>query len=134
MHAIANYEKALKLGQVLVAYARIMMVGPGGVGKSSLLHALMNKLLPLANSTQLADLLTVKPQREQQSTTEQLLVSATDDEKPWVKVTEDDEINELVGLVSTRGKCFRRFNKIFTISAILEKSSILCSTSTPLNQ
>ena len=98
-NTLANYEKALELGQVLVAYARIMMVGPGGVGKSSLLHALMNKLLPLANSTQLADLLTVKPQREQQSTTEQLLVSATDDEKPWVKVTEDDEINELVGLV-----------------------------------
>ena len=68
-----------------------MLVGPGGVGKSSLLHGLMNLPLPPANSTQLADLLTVKPQ--------QIWARATDDEKPWVKVTENDEINELVGLV-----------------------------------
>lgn len=90
-----------------MAYARLMLVGPGGVGKSSLLHGLMNLPLPLANSTQLADLLTVRPQTdmdqtsraEQQSTTKQIWARATDDEKPWEIVTDDDEINELVGLV-----------------------------------
>ena len=38
----ADYQKALKLGNVLVAYARVMMIGPGGVGKTSFLRGLMN--------------------------------------------------------------------------------------------
>ena len=81
-----------------MAYARIMLVGPGGVGKSSLLCGLMNKQLPeTANSTQLADLITVKPQ--QASISQQLMARATDNDKPWVRVTDNDEINELVGLV-----------------------------------
>ena len=82
-----------------MAYARVMLVGPGGVGKSSLLHGLMNLPLPSANSTQVAELLTVKPQADTQSTAKQLWARATDDDKPWVKVTDDDEINELVGLI-----------------------------------
>ena len=88
-----------------MAYARVMLVGPGGVGKSSLLHGLMNLPLPqAANSTQLADLVTVKPQQSyipQQllSVLQQLMAKATDDDKPWVRVTDDDEINELAGLV-----------------------------------
>ena len=86
-----DYKKALDEGQVLVAYARIMFVGTGGVGKSSLLHGLMNKKLPaVANSTQVADLLAVKPQN---------LKAVGDESNPWVEVTDDDEINELVGLV-----------------------------------
>ena len=82
-----------------MAYARVMLVGPGGVGKSSLLHGLMNLPLPPANSTQLAELLTVKPQTDTQSTATQLWARADDDDKPWVKVTDDDEINELAGLI-----------------------------------
>ena len=73
-----------------MSYARVMMVGPGGVGKSSLLRGLMNLSLSVANSTQLADLHTVK---------QQIWARASDDEKPWVNVTDKDEINELVGLV-----------------------------------
>ena len=81
-----------------MAYARVMLVGPGGVGKSSLLQGLMNKPLPqAADSTQLADLITVKPQ--QASIPQQLMAKATDINMPWVRVTDDDEINELVGLV-----------------------------------
>ena len=81
-----------------MAYARVMLVGPGGVGKSSLLQGLMNlTLTEAANSTQLADLVTVKPQ--QSSVPQQLMAKATDDDKPWVRVTDNDEINELVGLV-----------------------------------
>ena len=58
---VDDYRRALKLGVVLSAYARVMFVGPGGVGKSSLLRGLMNKSLQTANSTQLADTMTVKP-------------------------------------------------------------------------
>ena len=44
-----------------VAYARVMLVGPGGVGKSSLLNGLMNQPLSItANSTQLADTSSLK--------------------------------------------------------------------------
>ena len=75
-----------------MAYARVMLVGHGGVGKSSLLHGLMNLPLPqAANSTQLADLVTVRPQ--------QLMAKAIVNDMPWVGVTDSDEINELVGLV-----------------------------------
>ena len=81
-----------------MAYARVMLVGPGGVGKSSLLQGLMNLPLPeAANSTQLADLVTVKPQ--QASIPQQLMAKATDINMPWMRVTDDEEINELVGLV-----------------------------------
>ena len=77
-----------------MAYARVMLVGHGGVGKSSLLRGLMNKPLPQAanvDSTQLADLITVKPK--------QLMTRATDMSMPWVEVTDDDEIKELGGLI-----------------------------------
>jgi GTPase SAR1 family protein len=58
----------------------------------------MNKPLPqVANSTQLADLITVKPQ--QKPITQQLITKATDKTMPWIKVTDDDEINEIVGLI-----------------------------------
>ena len=78
---------------VLSAYARVMFVGPGGVGKSSLLHGLMNKPLPEANSTQLAETVTVKPATKKWA-------SAGEDSKSfWREITDNDEIMELVGLV-----------------------------------
>ena len=74
-----------------------MLVGPGGIGKSSLLCGLMNKQLPeFANSTQLADLVTVKPSA---SEPQQLMAKANDLSMPWVVVTDDDEINEVVGVI-----------------------------------
>ena len=88
---LADYQEALKLGEVLVAYARVMMVGPGGVGKSSLLRGLMNQSLPRdAESTILADTKTVKPQ---------LWAKAGESaDSYWAEVTEEDEIEELAGL------------------------------------
>ena len=75
------------------AYARVMFVGPGGVGKSSLLHGLMNKPLPLADSTQLADTMTVKP------ATRKWASAGGDSKSFWQEVTDNDETMELVGLV-----------------------------------
>ena len=70
-----------------------MFVGPGGVGKSSLLHGLMNEPLPLGNSTQLAETMTVKP------ATQQWASAGEGPQTFWTKVTDKDEIMELVGLL-----------------------------------
>ena len=87
----ADYQEALKLGKVLVAYARVMMIGPGGVGKTSFLRGLMNQsLLRDAESTILADTKTVKPQ---------LWAKAGESaDSYWVEVTDQDEIEELAAL------------------------------------
>ena len=88
-----EYQRALKQGVVRSAYARVMFVGPGGVGKSSLLHGLMNKPLPKANSTQLAETVTVKP------ATKKWASAGEDSTSFWREITDNDEIMELVGLV-----------------------------------
>ena len=89
--------QALKEGEVKIAYARIMLIGPGGVGKSSLLHGLMNLPLPHeAYSTQLADTYTLKRTGRPTETFWAKQVGGY-----WVKVTDKDEIDELVHLVET---------------------------------
>ena len=67
------------------------MVGPGGVGKSSLLRGLMNQRLPQdAESTILADTKTVKPQ---------FWVKAGESaDSYWDEVTDQGDIDELTGL------------------------------------
>ena len=95
-----DYVQALKEGEVKIAYARIMLIGPGGVGKSSLLHGLMNLPLPHeAYSTQLADTYTLKRTGRPAETFWAKQVGGY-----WVKVTDQDEIDELVHLVKTVNK------------------------------
>ena len=83
----SDYYDALKLGEILVVYGRLMMIGAGGAGKTSLLHALMNEPLPNhASSTLLANACTVKRH----------FANAGDQAgQNWVEVGEDDEVNEL---------------------------------------
>ena len=90
---LEEYQRALEQGVVLSAYARVMFVGPGGVGKSSLLHGLMNKPLPKANSTQLAETVTVKP------ATKKWASAGEDSQSFWREITDNDEMMELVGLI-----------------------------------
>ena len=79
------------MGEVLVAYGRVMFIGPGGVGKSSLLCGLMNLPLPReAESTIFADTMKLKPMWVQ---------AGTSGRSFWSKVTEDDEFRELAGLI-----------------------------------
>ena len=87
-----DYKEALKIGEVLVAYTRVMMIGPGGVGKSSFLRGLMNVKLPRnAESTILADTKIVKQQFWAQA--------GESADSFWAEVTEQDEIQELSGLL-----------------------------------
>ena len=85
---LLEYEEALKLGKESVTYGHVMFIGPPGVGKTSLLHALMNKPLPQANSTIVADTKHILPQ----------WVDASG-QMHWREISEDDEITELARLV-----------------------------------
>ncbi len=87
----SEYYEALKLGEVLVAYGRMMMIGPGGGGKTSLRLSLMNKKLPLlASSTLLANALSVKYQWAK---------LGDEGSQYWTEVVEGDELDELASLL-----------------------------------
>ena len=102
-----DYVQALREGEVKIAYARIMLIGPGGVGKSSLLNGLMNLPLPHeAYSTQLADTYKLKCGRPAETFWAKQVGGY------WVKVTDQDEIDELVHLVETVSE--KNKSKIFS--------------------
>ena len=99
--SLVDYIQALEDGEMKVAYARVMLVGPGGVGKSSLLHGLMNLPLPTeACSTQLADTFTLRPT--------DTYWARSKCSGHWIKVTDKDEIDELVQLVRARNKLAKK--------------------------
>ena len=82
------YQIALSYGELDVAYARIMILGPGGVGKSSLKHGLMG--LPFdakANSTIVADVQSVRHEWAQAG-------------DQWREMTPEDELEELAQLLA----------------------------------
>ena len=73
-----------------MTYGRVMMIGAGGAGKTSLRLGLMKKPLPkMAFSTLLANCLSVKCQWAGASG------------QKWEEIGEEDELNELVTLLST---------------------------------
>ena len=116
----------MERGEVNSSYVRVMFIGPGGVGKSSLLHRLMRKHLPSAHSTQLAKTMSVKLENvtsepdftnvpvtsstlcaetvtENQgikSASTTWAVASEDPQTLWQEITDKDEIRELVGYVN----------------------------------
>ena len=86
-----HFNEALRRGEVKVAYGRVMFIGEAGVGKSTLLGALMSAPVAAeATSTILADTKEVKYQWKR---------CGTGDSAHWCDVTEADEIKELAVLV-----------------------------------
>ena len=83
--------EALEEVHVRVAYARVMLIGPGGVGKSSLINGLMNLPLSIANSTQLADTFSLRPTSS--------FWAKSKSGGQWVSVSNKDDLNELALLV-----------------------------------
>ena len=85
------YKNALKKGEVDVAYSRVMLIGSGGVGKTSLRRSLMRQPWESgATSTVVADLHSVRPiQRE--------WVEGM--EGQWKELTHEDEIDEIAHLM-----------------------------------
>ena len=80
-----TYNEALNEGTVPAAYVRLMFLGAGGSGKSSLLDGLMNIPLQQAESTALADTRTVSYK----------WIAADSTEEAWKPRTDDDDTRKL---------------------------------------
>ena len=80
-----TYNEALNEGAVPAAYVRLMFLGAGGSGKSSLLDGLMNIPLQQAESTALADTRTVSYK----------WIATDSTEEAWKPHTDDDETRKL---------------------------------------
>ena len=93
--SIEVYERALSKEEVDVAYARVMILGTGGVGKTSFKRSLM--MLPWeqkTNSTIISDVEAVRPFGYEWQT------SMFEGDEKWREVTRDDELNELAQLLA----------------------------------
>jgi GTPase SAR1 family protein len=81
-----DYAEALSKGTVPGAYVRLMFLGAGGSGKSSLLDGLMNVPLRMAETTAVADTRTVSFQ---------WIKAADSCEEAWKEHTSSDEATSL---------------------------------------
>ena len=98
MYFKEDYTRALKEGDELVAYVRVMLVGPGGVGKSSFLRGLKNESLPSTpSSTQIADIQSLRAAARAARPTSRSWASYKDEY--WREVTDDDEYDEMAELL-----------------------------------
>ena len=82
----ADYAEALKQGEIPAAYVRLMFLGEGGSGKSSLLDGLMNNPFRDADSTALADT---------RSVSYQWMEAADGAENAWIPHGEEDQVKAL---------------------------------------
>ena len=90
---------AFKTKLVDLSYIRVMLIGPSGVGKTSLFHGLKGLPKPEhADSTVFADTHHVKQQWEKMNPSGE-----------WVDVTESDMLKELAQLSNTGHKVESKF-------------------------
>ena len=94
IHIIGTYESALKeQGSADVAYARLMLLGSAGTGKTSLKRSLMEEPFnPHTTSTIVSDVSSVRPFGHEWKTMRG---------KKWSEATEEDEIDELSHLFNS---------------------------------
>ena len=92
---IGTYERALKVqGSADVAYARLMLLGSAGTGKTSLKRSLMKKPFNRrTTSTIVFDVSSVRPFGHKWQTMRR---------NKWREATEKDEIDELAHLFNSR--------------------------------
>ena len=102
------YLKALQQGSLPVSYAGFMMVGYGGIGKSSLLCGLKNQPLPyVPSSTLMADCHTIS--RPSQSSWSSSKTGKTF----WKDVTEKEEYIEMARLINQARKSSKYSKSLF---------------------
>ena len=116
------YLKALQKGSVPVSYAGFMMVGYGGIGKSSLLCGLKNQPLPdVPSSTLMADCRTIS--RPSQSSW-----SSSKGQTFWKDVTEEEEYIEMARLITLT----RKF--LIARKSLIDESTLSQDQQSPLFQ
>ena len=104
------YLKALHQGSLPVSYAGLMMVGCGGIGKSSLLHGLKNQPLPdVPSSTLMADCHTISGH----SRPSQSSWTSSKSETFWKDVTEKEEYIEMARLMHQARKSSKASKLLF---------------------
>ena len=97
---LLDYLRALEDGSSKVPYIGVMIVGHGGVGKSSLLRGLKNMPLKNSSSTPMAkceSLMSSSDARDPSSKAEASWASGSNTQ--WREITEDDEYSEMAQLV-----------------------------------
>ena len=94
VYIIGTYERALKeQGSADVVYARLMLLGSAGTGKTSLKHSLMEEPFNRhTTSTIVSDVSSVRPFGHKWQTMR---------ENKWREATEEDEIDELSHLFNS---------------------------------
>ena len=104
------YLKALQQGSLPVAYAGFMMVGYGGIGKTSLLCGLKNQPLPdVLSSTLMADSHMISGHlRPSQSSW-----TSSKRKKFWKDVTEEEEYIEMARLILQARKSSKAIESLF---------------------
>ena len=123
---LLDYLRALEDGSSMVPYLGVMIVGNGGVGKSSLLRGLKKMpILQFACSTVMAECESLKSSRDAKDSSRDATDSSRDAKASWAsgsdtqwrEISEEDEYIEMAQLVqdiygmSKSGECQFEHNK-----------------------